>query len=109
MKKFALILYGKSHSIIESEEKPNFPPTPDGKEIVLVDITGTDVMENYTYDEATNTFAPPVDPEPEPTHEPVPNEVDREIKILKAQLKAASETNALLEECIVEMAGIVYV
>ena len=40
-------------------------------------------------------------PPPEPTTE------DR-VKTLESQLKASIESNALLEECLIEMAGVVY-
>lgn len=41
----------------------------------------------------------------EPTTPPDPMD---EIKLLKQQLKAASDQNDFLEDCIAEMAGIVY-
>lgn len=38
---------------------------------------------------------------------PIPDPME-EIKLLKQQLKAASDQNDFLEDCIAEMAGIVY-
>lgn len=55
--------------------------------------------------------------EPEPEQEPIPDPEQQpdpiivlqdENRVLKAQISAVSQSNALLEECIVEMAGIVY-
>lgn len=53
-------------------------------------------------------------PEPEPEPEPQPTIDDRvtalesDNNLLKQQLKAASDQNEFLENCIAEMAGIVY-
>lgn len=53
-------------------------------------------------------------PEPEPEPEPQPTIDDRvtilesDNALLKQQLKAASDQNDFLEDCIAEMAGIVY-
>lgn len=41
-------------------------------------------------------------PAPEPTEE------DKERKLLKAQIQALSDRNDFLEDCVAEMAGIVY-
>lgn len=38
---------------------------------------------------------------------PEPN-IEEQVKVLTAQLKAAQESNTFLEDCIVEMADIVY-
>lgn len=45
----------------------------------------------------------PVPQDPVPLPDPM-----EEIKLLKQQLKAASDQNDFLEDCIAEMAGIVY-
>lgn len=60
----------------------------------FVDITVTDGIVTSMTERAV--------PEPEPvTPEPT-------IATLSAQLKAVTESNAFLEECIVEMAGVIY-
>lgn len=68
MKKFAQILEGKAHWVFEAEEMPEFAPN-----IVLKDITDLvpQPQEGWTYDEASDTFAPP--PEPKPLPEPSPS------------------------------------
>ena len=61
-----------------------------------------EVEQSWVYDPATDAFAPPGPaPDPEPTTE------DR-VKTLESQLKASIQSNALLEECLIEMAGVVY-
>lgn len=45
---------------------------------------------------------------PIPQEPVLPPDPMEEIKILKQQLKAASDQNEFLEDCIAEMAGIVY-
>ena len=61
-----------------------------------------EVEQGWVYDPYTGNFAPTgPEPIPEPTTE------DR-VKTLEAQLEASIQSNALLEECLVEMAGIVY-
>ena len=60
--------------------------------------------EGWLYDDATGTFYRTVPPEPVKS----PEELTREIKQLKAQLEASSKTNQFLEDCLVEVANIVY-
>ena len=45
---------------------------------------------------------------PIPQEPVLPPDPMEEIKILKQQLKAASDQNDFLEDCIAEMAGVVY-
>ena len=45
---------------------------------------------------------------PIPQETVLPPDPMEEIKILKQQLKAASDQNDFLEDCIAEMAGVVY-
>ena len=47
-------------------------------------------------------------PEPEPTVEERVNALEAENKELRAKLAAAVESGTMLEDCIVEMAGVVY-
>ena len=70
MKRFAQILYSKAHWIFEAEEKPNFPPDPEGNPIIIIDITDSpEVQEGWDYNEETDTFSEPVIPEPIPEPE----------------------------------------
>ena len=62
----------------------------------------------------TVPYIPEPEPQPEPEPEPQPTLDDRvatlesDNNLLKQQLKAASDQNEFLEDCIAEMAGIVY-
>lgn|GEM_PF-2262667 len=58
--KIVQILNNKAHWIFEAESIPNYPPDPEGKEIILVDITNQpDVQEGWEYDPETQTFTKP--------------------------------------------------
>ena len=60
-----------------------------------------------SYDGATigGTYSPPAPP---PTIEDRVTTLESENDLLKQQIKAASDQNDFLEDCIAEMAGIVY-
>ena len=64
--RIAQILNGAAHWIFEADEMPAWPPGPDGKAMVLMDITALpDVSEGWLYDEETGGFAePPAEEEP---------------------------------------------
>ena len=69
------------------------------------------VEPNYVYDPKTDSYQPPVveDPSaPPPTTEERVTALESENDLLKQQIKAASDQNDFLEDCIAEMAGIVY-
>lgn len=51
---------------------------------------------------------PPEPPAPQPTTEERLAELEKENKTLQAQLEASIQSNQMLEDCLVEMAGIVY-
>lgn len=88
MKKFAQILYDKSHWIFETKEKPEFAP-----DIVLVDITGnTDVQEGWDYDSETGVFS-------EPTYEPVePVETAPSLEDMQTQTLLNTEYLVVMSE-----------
>lgn len=74
----------------------------------------TEVAQNWMYDSETQTFSEPPAPEPvappEPA-EPEPGELEilqAENKRLTAQVNALSEQQAFYEDCIAEMASVVY-
>ena len=51
---------------------------------------------------------PPEPPAPRPTTEERLAALERENKTLQAQLEASIQSNQMLEDCLVEMAGVVY-
>ena len=51
---------------------------------------------------------PPEPPAPQPTTEERLAELEQQNKILQAQLEASIQSNQMLEDCLVEMAGVVY-
>ena len=69
------------------------------------------VEPNYVYDPKTDSYQPPViedPPAPPPTIDERVTILESENDLLKQQIKAASDQNDFLEDCIAEMAGIVY-
>lgn len=60
--------------------------------------------DGWSYDELTGTFYKTTPPESPKTN----RELTEEVKRLRAQLKAATQNNQFLEDCLVEMANIVY-
>ena len=66
-----------------------------------------DVAQGMVYDVSTGTFSEPVQPVPKP-EPPTNNELAAENKLLKAQVVAMSDRNDFMEECIAEMATLVY-
>lgn len=66
--------------------------------------------EGWLYDAGTGTFYPEGEMAPSamPTQETRLAALEAENKTLKSKLAAAIKSNSMLEDCIVEMAGIVY-
>ena len=86
--------------IPETMETPNFPFGT----VTAEEINGVMTVTDWT---------PGTMPEPEPAPEPPTteerlNSLESDNKLLKQQLQAASDQNDFLEDCIAEMAGIVY-
>lgn len=111
MKRYAMILHNHVIAIETGEIAPVYAPTRNGDAIFAVEC-GDDVVVNMTYDQETGTFSAPA-PIPEP--EPIPDADDTEIeklkkdnRLLKAQTEMQAEQMTFLEECILEMAEIVY-
>lgn len=70
--RFAQILRKKAHWIFEADEKPNFPPGPEGEPIIIVDITGKpEVKEGWGYNAETGEFTEPPEPEPLPPEQDI--------------------------------------
>ena len=61
--------------------------------------------EGYDGAAIGNTYSPPAPP---PTIDERVTTLESDNTLLKQQLKAASDQNDFLEDCIAEMAGIVY-
>lgn len=106
------------NQIIDAIE-PSVFPVPDGWAILPDDMEtpnfpfGDITVGNQTPPVVTSWTPLPI-PEPEPEPEPDPTTEDRvaalesENKTLKAQVSAQSEQMDFYEECIAEMASVVY-
>lgn len=83
-----------------------YDPTKEGDERFIQ----PDTPEGWLYDEGTGTFYPEgeVAPSQQPTEGERITTLEAENKALTAKLAAAIESNSMLEECLVEMAGVVY-
>ncbi len=58
--RIAQILYEKVHWIFEAEKLPDWPPSPEGNPIVLIDITDKpEIQEGWDHDADSGEFAPP--------------------------------------------------
>ena len=81
------------------------------------------IVVGMQYDKEKDSWSVPPMPEPEPEPEPKPEPepepeqptwaerieaLERENKTLQAQLEASIQSNQMLEDCLVEMAGVVY-
>lgn len=64
--------------------------------------------EGYDGAAIGDTYSPPAPPPPPPTIDERVTTLESENDLLKQQIKAASDQNDFLEDCIAEMAGIVY-
>lgn len=64
--------------------------------------------EGYDGAAIGDTYSPPAPPAPPPTIDERVTTLESENDLLKQQIKAASDQNDFLEDCIAEMAGIVY-
>ena len=55
--RFAIILDNKVHYVFEQDIKPEFPPTPEGDEVVVIDITDNiEVQEGWEYNAESSEF-----------------------------------------------------
>lgn len=75
--------------------------------IVADEEFASSIGAKESYDGAAigDTYSPPAPP---PTTEERVTALESDNNLLKQQLKAASDQNEFLEDCIAEMAGIVY-
>lgn len=81
-----------------------------GAEVVIELPEGYGIGDSYDEQTGEWTKAPaPEEPEePEPTLEERLEATEEENRQLKAQVKAQSQSLLMLEDCLVEMAGVVY-
>lgn len=103
------------------DENPVFPGIPIAQRYPADFVAGllhvaddTEVAQHWVHDPETQTFFEPPAPEPvappEPA-EPEPGELEilqAENKRLTAQVNALSEQQGFYEDCIAEMASVVY-
>ncbi|MDD3229761.1 MAG: hypothetical protein PHE09_11150 [Oscillospiraceae bacterium] len=73
-----------------------------------------DISVGMTFDESTGLFSDPtpeepLDPEIDPTPEERLSSIENENKLLKAQLQAQTDRSDFVEDCLAEMATLVYV
>lgn len=82
-------------------------------------INEQSIVVGMQYDKEKDSWSVPPMPEPEPTPDPEPEPeqptwaerieaLERGNKTLQAQLEASIQSNQMLEDCLVEMAGVVY-
>ena len=70
-------------------------------ELIKVD-ENTNVENGWVYDATANTFSEYTEPVDKIT------ELENQVRILEGENKALKESNAFYEECLVEMAEIIY-
>ena len=124
--KYLFIRNGAVGEIIP-EENPVFPGVPVTERYSTeflancVEVADdTEVVVGYIKTDTGFEPPPAVDPDdgaelevtddgtPEPTLRERVTQLESDNTTLSAQLKASTESNAFLEECIVEMAGVIY-
>ena len=74
-------------------------------------ISSEGIELGMLYDAEADTFKPAPEPEPEPEQPTWAERIEaleRGNKTLQAQLEASIQSNQMLEDCLVEMAGVVY-
>lgn len=78
-----------------------------GKDVAwVVDVPGVEAKEAWTEEVAYQVYHPYTQEELDKMAEPTAEE--KEKTLLKAQIQALSERNDFLEDCVAEMASIVY-
>lgn len=110
---------GQAQEVLLNND-PQFPDTPledrytaEFLEACLVVDDSVEVIFGYLWDSNIEKFVAPPQPEPQPEPDPDPDlpptpTTGERIHNLESQLKASIQTNAMLEECLIEMASIVY-
>lgn len=81
---------------------PDTMTVPDTFPFVGIEVDGDTVTS------MTAGVMPEPEAEPEEPHVPTNEELAKENKELKSKLEAAIESNSMLEDCIAEMAEVVY-
>lgn len=111
-------LNGPNSRLFSAEFLPEFNGPEGAAFSGCVDITYDDEKiltcvwneERYqSFMENVEIASPDPEPEPEqPTTEERLAALEKENKMLQAQLEASIQSNQMLEDCLVEMAGVVY-
>ena len=105
--KYAAICENSVILVIETEEKPNFAPTADGREVTAIEIYPDEkvcIGMTYTEEEGFKGECPEP-PKPQPTEIEI---LQKENKLLKAQVNALAEQQEFLEDCLIEIGQVVY-
>lgn len=98
---YAMILQNRVIGVLENQEtEPHWPPDPSGNPVTAIPCDDT-VTLGMIYDPETGTFSEYTPPEPEPTTNPEPTQIDRIEEKLNA-LTADSVTVEKLEAAISE-------
>lgn len=101
MKTYAMILQNRVIDVLKDQEtEPHWPPDPSGNPVTAIPCDDT-VTLGMIYDPETGTFSEYTPPEPEPTPEQKPSQLDRIEEQLNA-LAADSVTVEKLEAAISE-------
>ena len=108
-----------SEGLVETIQLPKESTQEEYQGLLLIEAP-EDILSGDHYNSETQEWVrdsyqrdPQPDPEPEPEPEPGDTEarlkaLERENKTLQAQLEASIQSNQMLEDCLVEMAGVVY-
>lgn len=101
MKNYAMVTQNRVISVLLNQEtEPEWGPTPDGSPVLAIPCDDT-VTLGMIYNPETGTFSEYTPPEPEPTQDPEPSQLDRIEEQLNA-LAADSVTVEKLEAAITE-------
>ena len=101
MKNYAMVTQNRVIGVLLNQEtEPEWGPTPDGSPVLAILCDDT-VTLGMIYDPETGTFSEYIPPEPEPTTDPEPTQLDRIEEQLNA-LTADSVTVEKLEAAISE-------
>jgi hypothetical protein len=106
-----------SEGLVETIQLPEESTQEEYQGLLLIEAP-EDILSGDHYNSETQEWVrdsyqrdPQPDPEPEP-EQPTTEErlaaLEKENKTLQAQLEASIQSNQMLEDCLVEMAGVVY-
>lgn len=106
-----------SEGLVETIQLPEESTQEEYQGLLLIEAPD-DILSGDHYNSETQEWVrdsyqrdPQPDPEPEPEQPTWAERIEaleRENKTLQAQLEASIQSNQMLEDCLVEMAGVVY-